>query len=76
MAKPSRISTVNGLACLVLLVASGCAVCAGCRVDYVSVHAWFSASPIPNARLFDDAGALTSLGRVYVGLPHDAACAP
>lgn len=39
-------------------------------------YAWFSASPIPNARLFDDAGTLTSLGRVYVGLPHDAACAP
>lgn len=37
-------------------------------------YAWFSAAPIPEARLFDDAGKLTSLGRVYVGLPHSEAC--
>lgn len=37
-------------------------------------YAWFSADPIPEAELFDDAGALTALGRVYVGLPHGAAC--
>jgi hypothetical protein len=37
-------------------------------------YAWFSADPIPEARLFDDAGKLTALGRVYVGLPHGASC--
>jgi hypothetical protein len=38
-------------------------------------YAWFSASPIPEAQLFDEQGTLTPLGRVYVELPHAAACA-
>lgn len=33
-------------------------------------YAWFSASPIPSAQLFDAQGKLNALGRVYVGLPH------
>jgi len=37
-------------------------------------YSWFSASPIPEARLFDDAGKLSALGRVYVGLPHGESC--
>lgn len=37
-------------------------------------YAWFSADPIPNAQLFDAAGKLTPLGRVYVGLPHGDSC--
>ncbi len=32
-------------------------------------YSWFSASPIPNARLANDDGTLTELGTVYVGLP-------
>lgn len=37
-------------------------------------YAWFSASPIPEAELFDASDRLTSLGQVYVQLPHNAAC--
>lgn len=32
-------------------------------------YAWFSADPIPNARLLDDDGAPTALGKTYLGLP-------
>lgn len=39
-------------------------------------YAWFSATPIPNARLLNDDGSLTSLGKVYVDLPHGSACTP
>jgi hypothetical protein len=42
---------------------------------HVFRYAWFSAAPVPEAELFDAAGKLTALGRVYVELPHDAACA-
>lgn len=42
---------------------------------HVFRYAWFSASPIPEAQLFDDAGKLTPLGKVYVGLPHGDGCA-
>jgi hypothetical protein len=38
-------------------------------------YAWFSADPIPEARLLNDDGSATALGRVYASLPHDAACA-
>ena len=36
-------------------------------------YAWFSGDPMPNARLLDDNGQVTSLGQVYVDLPR--ACA-
>jgi hypothetical protein len=37
-------------------------------------YAWFSASPIPEARLLNDDGSPTPLGRVYASLPHNSAC--
>ena len=37
-------------------------------------YAWFSGSPIPQARLLTDQGELTALGQVYIGLPHGDAC--
>lgn len=39
-------------------------------------YSWFSASPIPEAELFDAQGKLTPLGRTYVGLPHGSSCTP
>jgi len=41
---------------------------------HVFRYAWFSADPIPEARLFDGSGKLTALGRTYVGLPHGDSC--
>jgi hypothetical protein len=37
-------------------------------------YAWFSADPIPNAKLIEDDGSPTALGAVYLGL--DQPCAP
>lgn len=37
----------------------------------VQRYAWFSGTPIPGARLLDDAGQLTPLGQVYVELPRE-----
>jgi hypothetical protein len=37
-------------------------------------YAWFSGSPIPEAELLTEQGALTALGEVYVQLPHNDAC--
>jgi hypothetical protein len=39
-------------------------------------YSWFSATPIPNARLLKDDGSLTALGKVYLDLPHGSACTP
>lgn len=39
---------------------------------HVFRYAWFSAGPIPNARLMDGAGTITPLGVVYAGL--DTTC--
>jgi hypothetical protein len=39
-------------------------------------YAWFSADPIPEARLLNDEGAPTSLGEVYLSLPHNDNCNP
>ncbi|HET9931708.1 MAG TPA: glycosyl hydrolase, partial [Polyangiaceae bacterium] len=33
-------------------------------------YSWFSADPIPNARLLDANGGPTALGRVYIDLPQ------
>ena len=33
-------------------------------------YSWFSADPIPNARLLDASGGPTALGRVYIDLPQ------
>jgi hypothetical protein len=33
-------------------------------------YSWFSAGPIPNAKLVNDDGSPTALGRVYISLPH------
>lgn len=38
-------------------------------------YAWFSGSPIPEAQLLTEQGALTVLGEVYVQLPHNDNCA-
>jgi hypothetical protein len=43
---------------------------------HVYRYAWFSGDPIPQARLLEDNGELTSLGQVYVGLPRDPTCTP
>ncbi|HEV8547392.1 MAG TPA: glycoside hydrolase family protein, partial [Polyangiaceae bacterium] len=40
--------------------------------SHVFRYAWFSAGPIPNAKLIADDGSPTALGRVYMGL--DQAC--
>jgi hypothetical protein len=37
-------------------------------------YAWFSGSPIPEAELLTDQGALTPLGQAYVQLPHNDGC--
>jgi putative glycosyl hydrolase len=37
-------------------------------------YSWFSASPIPNARLINSDGSPTALGNVYISLPGN--CAP
>lgn len=37
-------------------------------------YAWFSADPIPEARLLNEDGTPTDLGRVYASLPHNPAC--
>ena len=34
-------------------------------------YSWFSAGPIPNAKLVNDDGTPTALGRVYTSLPHN-----
>lgn len=39
-------------------------------------YSWFSADPIPNARLLDADGAPNALGKIYLDLPHAADCAP
>lgn len=39
-------------------------------------YSWFSAAPIPNARLLNDDSSPTELGKVYLDLPHGSACAP
>lgn len=39
-------------------------------------YSWFSATPIPNARLLNDDGSPTALGKVYLDLPHGSACTP
>lgn len=39
-------------------------------------YSWFSADPIPNARLLDENGAPNALGKIYLELPHDAGCTP
>jgi len=33
-------------------------------------YSWFSADPIPNAKLMNADGSATALGQVYIGLPH------
>lgn len=37
-------------------------------------YAWFSAGPIPEARLLNDDGSPTELGWIYASLPHNSAC--
>ncbi len=39
-------------------------------------YSWFSASPIPNARLLNDDGSPNDLGKLYFDLPHGSACTP
>lgn len=39
-------------------------------------YSWFSADPIPNARLLNDDGSLTDLGKIYLDLPHHPDCQP
>ena len=34
-------------------------------------YSWFSAGPIPNAKLINDDGSPTALGEVYIDLPQD-----
>ena len=36
---------------------------------HVFRYSWFSADPIPNAKLVADDGSPTALGQVYLGLP-------
>jgi hypothetical protein len=38
---------------------------------HVFRYAWFSAGPIPNAKLINDDGSPTSLGEVYIGLEQE-----
>jgi hypothetical protein len=37
----------------------------------VARYSWFSADPIPNAKLINSDGTPTSLGKVYISLPHE-----
>lgn len=39
-------------------------------------YAWFSADPIPNARLLNADGSPTALGKIYLSLPRDPTCTP
>lgn len=39
-------------------------------------YAWFSGDPMPNARLLNQDGSLTHLGKIYLDLPHDPTCTP
>jgi len=39
-------------------------------------YSWFSADNIPNARLLNDDGSPTALGKIYLDLPHDSGCEP
>ncbi|HWA77080.1 MAG TPA: glycoside hydrolase family protein [Polyangiaceae bacterium] len=38
---------------------------------HVFRYSWFSAGPIPNAKLMNADGSPTALGQVYIGLPED-----
>lgn len=38
---------------------------------HVYRYSWFSAGPIPNAKLVNDDGTPTALGQVYISLPHE-----
>jgi hypothetical protein len=38
---------------------------------HVYRYSWFSAGPIPNAKLINDDGTPTALGQVYISLPHN-----
>jgi hypothetical protein len=42
--------------------------------EQVFRYSWFSADPIPNAKLIADDGSPTALGSVYLDLPR--ACQP
>jgi len=37
---------------------------------HVFRYSWFSAGPIPNAKLINDDGSPTALGQVYIDLPE------
>jgi len=39
-------------------------------------YAWFSADPIPNARLLNGDGSPNDLGKIYLSLPRDPTCTP
>lgn len=39
-------------------------------------YAWFSADPIPNARLLNADGSPNALGKLYLSLPRDPTCTP
>lgn len=39
-------------------------------------YAWFSADPIPNARLLNADGSANDLGKLYLSLPRDPTCTP
>jgi hypothetical protein len=39
-------------------------------------YSWFSADPIPNARLLNEDGSPTALGKIYLDLPYAASCSP
>lgn len=39
-------------------------------------YAWFSADPIPNARLLNADGSPNELGKLYLSLPRDPTCTP
>jgi hypothetical protein len=39
-------------------------------------YSWFSADPIPNARLLNADGSPNALGKIYLSLPRDPTCTP
>ena len=39
-------------------------------------YSWFSADPIPNARLLNADGSPNDLGKIYLSLPRDPTCTP
>jgi hypothetical protein len=39
-------------------------------------YSWFSADPIPNARLLNADGSPNALGKIYLDLPRDPTCTP